>query len=64
MIFDAKKMATGSADKSIRIWDMRDGRCVQTLRGHEKGVWALRFFTSNLIISASYDSSIRVSRLV
>ena len=57
-------MATGSVDQTIRLWDVRDGRCLQTLKGHTKGVWCLRFFTKALLVSASYDSTIRVSTMV
>ena len=27
-------IASGSKDKSIKIWDMRTGQCIQTLNGH------------------------------
>ena len=62
VIFDNKKMATGSLDRTIRLWDLRDGRCTQVLRGHHKGIWCLSFFTKTLLISGSFDTTIRVSK--
>ena len=58
--FDDRRMATGSVDKTIRIWDLDSGECVQTLLGHLKGVWCIKFFTKHLLISGSYDSAIKV----
>ena len=35
------KMASGSADKTIRVWDVGVGTLEQTLAGHEGAVVAL-----------------------
>ena len=37
------RLATASADKTVRIWDVATGRTVQTLTGHTAGVDAVRF---------------------
>jgi WD40 repeat protein len=34
-------LATGSHDKTIKIWDAEKGQCQQTLKGHGAGVWSV-----------------------
>jgi len=53
-------MATGSVDKTIQIWELDTGNCIQKLSGHFRGVWCVKFFTRHLLISASYDCAIKV----
>ena len=53
-------LATGSMDKTIKIWSLKDGKLLQTLYGHVKGVWCLRFITRFLLCSGSYDSTIKI----
>ncbi|KAJ1929650.1 hypothetical protein IWQ60_000974 [Tieghemiomyces parasiticus] len=51
---------SGSSDGSIRQWDLRDGRCVRTLRGHTRGVDALVYDSiTNTLLSASSDTTIK-----
>ncbi|KAK3707206.1 hypothetical protein QZH41_019558, partial [Actinostola sp. cb2023] len=57
------KIASGSLDRSIKIWDAITGSLLMTLQGHTRGVWSLRFLSSTMLISASYDKSIRVWNL-
>ncbi|KAK6851427.1 nuclear distribution protein PAC1 [Apiospora arundinis] len=55
----AEFMATGSRDKTIRIWDAR-GTCLLTLRGHDNWVRALEFHPSGkYLLSASDDKTVR-----
>jgi len=53
-------LATGSLDRIINIWLLKDGKLHQTLVGHTKGVWALKFLSTSLLISGAYDSTIKV----
>ncbi|KAI1471776.1 dynein regulator [Daldinia caldariorum] len=55
----AEFMATGSRDKSIRIWDAR-GNCIKTLLGHDNWVRALVFHPGGkYLISVSDDKTLR-----
>jgi WD40 repeat protein len=35
------KIASGSLDKTLRIWNVKTGKCDSTLRGHSKYVTAV-----------------------
>lgn len=53
-------LATGSLDRTIRVWLLKDGELCQTLIGHTKGVWTLKFLSATLLISGGYDATIKV----
>src|SRR5262245_9362040 len=40
-IGDGKLLATGSEDKTIRLWNAADGKVIATLKGHTGGVQSL-----------------------
>ncbi|SLM36903.1 nacht and wd40 domain protein, partial [Lasallia pustulata] len=40
---DGKQLASGSSDKTVRIWDAATGATLQTLEGHSDGVSAVAF---------------------
>ena len=54
-------LASGSTDKTIKIWDIRNGTCIDTLVGHTGQVNAIISFSEakeRLICSGSNDKSI------
>ena len=54
-------IATGSRDKKIRIFEVRSGRCVVTLSGHDNWITDLMFHPNGkYLISTADDKSIRV----
>ena len=57
-------LATGSFDRTINIWLLKDGKLYQTLVGHTKGVWAVKFLSPLLLISGAYDATIKVRKQV
>ncbi|XP_032227402.2 F-box/WD repeat-containing protein 7 isoform X2 [Nematostella vectensis] len=57
------KIASGSLDRTVKVWDATTGNLLQSLHGHTRGIWCLRFLSSSILISGSYDKSIRVWNL-
>jgi WD40 repeat protein len=55
-----KRLASGSGDKTIIVWDLEKGKPEQTLKGHQGGVRTLAFAASGKLASGSDDASIRV----
>ncbi len=40
-----KLIASGSSDKTAKVWRAADGSCLAVLRGHKRGVWCVSFST-------------------
>lgn len=54
-------LASGSADKSIRLWDRKTGKVRAILRGHEDYVCAVAFDPKGkLLASGSYDHTAKL----
>ena len=53
-------LASGSGDKTVKIWNLDTGGCVATLRGHTNGVRCLAALEGGRIASGSHDCSIKI----
>jgi len=59
LLFIGNHLYSGSTDKSIRIWDIGSGQCLQTLEGHSDVVMDLLCW-EQFLLSCSLDGTIRV----
>src|SRR5437660_1376987 len=58
---DGKRLASGSEDSTIRLWDVNSGACLCILQGHNSWVRSLAFSPDgSLLASGSDDSTIRL----
>ena len=54
------KLASGSWDQTVRVWDVASGSCLFTLVGHTAGVCALAVLPDGKLVSGSSDKTVRV----
>merc|ERR1711988_805941 len=53
--------ASGSYDKTVRIWDVMSGECVHVLNGHSSGVSSVCYSPDGkTLASGSYDNTVRI----
>lgn len=58
---NGKTFASGSADKTIKIWDIQTGENTNTLTGHSNFVSSVAFsHDGNIIASGSYDKTFKL----
>ncbi|KAJ3106516.1 Transducin (beta)-like 3 [Phlyctochytrium planicorne] len=56
-----KIFATGSQDKTAKIWSCADGSLVGEFRGHRRGVWCVTFSpVDQVLATASADKTIKL----
>lgn len=54
-------VASGSADKTVRVWDIPRGHCTHSFREHSDVVQLVRFHPTKLVLfSGSDDSTLRM----
>ena len=60
VVLSTGELASGSPDKTIRVWDTDTGECKQVLKGHTDHVYSLVVLPTGELASGSEDKTIRV----
>lgn len=59
--FKGNLIVSGSADENVRIWDVKQSKCLRILAAHSDPVTAVHFSPDGtIIVSASHDGLIRL----
>lgn len=59
LIYDFN-LISSSADRTIKIWDMNSGSCIQTLKAHHDSVFHIELISENELASCSSDTTIKI----
>ena len=54
------RIVSWSTDKTIRIWDVKSGSCLQVLKGHKSGINNVLLLSDEQLLSWSSDKTIRL----
>ncbi len=58
---DGEMIASGSADQSIKLWNVGSGKCLHTFTEHQHWVCSVAFHPQqNILASGSYDRTIKL----
>ena len=58
---DGKRIASGSHDKTIKVWDVETGEELRTIRGHAAEVMSVAFGPEGRrIVSGGFDRTVRI----
>lgn len=54
---------SGGQDSTIKIWDIKNKKCLSTFEGHTSIIWDLKYLDKDRIISGADDNSSRIWNL-
>lgn len=56
-----KLLASGSQDRTAKLWSLADMSLLGVLRGHRRGIWCVQFSpVDQVLASASADGTIKL----
>jgi len=53
-------LASGSADNTVRLWDMHTAQAIHILQGHTRAVQSVAWSPDGMLASGSYDDTVRL----
>ncbi|TPX70250.1 hypothetical protein SpCBS45565_g01894 [Spizellomyces sp. 'palustris'] len=60
-----KLFASGSLDKTAKLWAMEDGRLLGVFKGHKRGIWSVAFSpVDQVLATSSTDKTIKLWSVV
>ncbi len=59
LLADGNTLLSGSDDKSIRMWNLAEGKCLKIFNGHTHSANKILLWSPTVIVSASDDHSIK-----
>ena len=57
---DGTRIASGSNDKTVKVWSVESGKCVTTINGHSRGVMSVSFSPDGQWIATGSGDTVKV----
>jgi len=57
---NADILASGSADKTVKLWDWKTGAEIRTLTGHSNSVVSLTIVNADILASGGADKTVKL----
>lgn len=59
-VLDDRRVISGSADKTLRLWELESGETLRVFEGHTLGVTAVSVLDGRRVVSGSDDGTVRL----
>jgi WD40 repeat protein len=54
---DGQQLVSSSFDKTIKLWDINNGKCLKTLLGHNSRIWTVAFHPNGQQLASGSDDN-------